>query len=206
MRVKLILVGTIVTSLSVFSAVVPKALTSQSSDNLHSASIETINGIPVQRSQVSIAGPSDVDGLIKESDLIVIGKIEQSLEEAEPIVTRATDGAISSAASLVKMTVRKVFKGDPNLKNQTIKIGQSIVILSDKRGKPYISAIETVQPYQKGRYLLFLKKGNGVDAYFAITLFYGRHNIDGTDNSEEKIDSPSYQTVRKIVRQRFKED
>ena len=206
MRVKLVVTGAMVAIFGAFSAVVPKIATSQSSDDPHSASIETINGIPVQRSQASFAGPSDVDGLVKGSDLIVIGKIEQSLEEAEPIVSRDVDGEISSATSLVKMTVRKVFKGDPNLKNQTIKIGQSIAILTDKTGKPYIEAIENVHPYQKGRYLLFLRKGNGVDAYFASTLFYGRHNINGTDNSEEKIDSPSYQTVRKIVRQRFKED
>ncbi|MDF2388127.1 hypothetical protein JMG10_42280 [Nostoc ellipsosporum NOK] len=122
------------------------------------------------------------------------------------MISRDADGEILSAVSLVNMAVKKVFKGDSNLKNQTIKIGQSVVIVGDQTGKPYIRAVESVQPFQKGRYLLFLKKGNGVDAYFVTGLFYGRHNLDGTDNSYENIDDKSYQTIRSIVRQRFQED
>ena len=206
MRIKLVILGTVIAILSSFSALVLKADTSQSTNTSHPSSIETINGMPVQRLQASFIAPSDVEGLIKESDLIVIGKVGQSLEEAEPLISRDADGEVSSAVSLVKMTVKKVFKGDANLKNQTIKIGQSIAILSDKTGKPYVRSVENVQPFQKGRYLLFLKKGIGVDAYFPTGLFYGRHNIDKTDNSEENIDSPSYQTIRKTVRQQFKDD
>lgn len=206
MRVKLTIIATIVIVIGAFSTLVPKATTSQSTNNRYQPSIETINRIPVQRLHASFVAPTNIDGLIQESDLIVIGKIDQSLEEAEPLISRDADGEISSAVSLVNMTVKKVFKGDSNLKNQTIKIGQSVVIVSDKTGKPYIRAVENVQPFQKGRYLLFLKKGNGVDAYFVTGLFYGRHNLDGTDNSEENIDDKSYQTIRSIVRQRFKED
>jgi len=184
----------------------PKAVVSQAVSPSHVQQIETIDGLPVVRSMASYYGPTDINGLIKDSDLVVIGKIEQSLEEAEPLIGRDSEGGISSANSLVNMTVKKVFKGSPSLKNQTIKVGQSIAIVKEPGKKTYIQGIENVAPYQKGRYLLFLTKANGADAYFANTLFYGRHNLDGTDTSEEKINSPSYQELRKLVRQRLKDD
>jgi hypothetical protein len=166
-----------------------------------------INGMPVHRYEACITSPTEIDGLTEESDLIVIGQIQQSLEEADPLIGRDVDGEISSFASFANMQVKKVFKGDANLENQTIKIGQDIVILNDNTGKPYVQALDGVYPLQKGgRYLLFLKRANGVDAYFPMGLFLGRHNLDDTDTSEDGITDESYQTVRRLARERFKED
>lgn len=211
MRVKLLVLGATIALLSASCLLLPKAVNSQSVDNVRLSSVESssdvemINGMRVSRSEGCFTSPTEIDGLIRESDLIVIGQIQQSLEEAEPLISQDADEGISSFDTSVSMKVMKVFKGGANLENQTIKIGQHIVIRDDNAGKPYIQALEDVYPFQKGRYLLFLKRAVGVDAYFPMGLFYGRYNLDGTDTSEEEINDESYQTIRKLVRQRFKE-
>jgi hypothetical protein len=208
----IVLSGITCIAIPVVTACVPHSTVSSpsikpSSANIESTSTaETIDGLPVQRLDASIVGPTDIEGLIKESQLIVIGTIEQSLEEATPIIRRDSDGEISSAVSMADFKVKKIFKGNQSLKNQLIKVGYSMAIVSEQGEKPYIRAVENVYPYQKkGRYLLFLSEG-GSSGYYATTLFVGRHNLDGSDKSEENINDPSFQEIRKLVRQRFKDD
>ena len=100
MKVKLLFLTTTAALLGMFTTSVPRAVVSQGVASSNPPRVETIHGIPVVRSDASIAGPSDIDGLIQESGLIVIGKIEQSLEEAEPLIGRDVNGDISSANSL----------------------------------------------------------------------------------------------------------
>jgi hypothetical protein len=167
--------------------------------------VETIDGLPVQRVETCIAGPIDIEGLIKGSELIVIGTIEESLKESKTVISRSSNGAPSSFASVVNFKINKVLKGEQNLNRKNIKIGQGLIITKGADKKPYILAYENIYPFKKkGRYLLFLTSG-GSSTYYATTLFYGRHNLDGTDTSEENIDDLSFQEVRKLVRQRFKD-
>jgi hypothetical protein len=202
MQVKLIVFSFIAALLSLSCQSLPPAVTSQSASDIQPSPVESpeiINGMPVRRLE-------EIDGLVSASDLIVIGQIQQSLEEAEPRIIREADGAISSFSSYVNMKVKKVFKGDANLKNQTLKIGQNVVILTDNAGNPYIQAVEGASPFQKGRYLLFLRKAAaGFEGYFPVGLYYGRHNLDGTDGSEANINDTSYQTIRRLVRERFRD-
>jgi hypothetical protein len=41
--------------------------------------------------------------------------------------------------------------------------------------------------------------------YFPIGLNYGKHNIDGMDNSEDLIKNEKYITLHRDVKQRFKD-
>jgi hypothetical protein len=207
MRIKWLILGSVLTLLSNASMLIPEAVTSQS-DVAQSIPAETIDGMPVHRYEGCFSSiPSDIDALKNEADLIVIGQIEQSLDEAEPLIGRAFDGQISSFASFSNMHVTKVFKGDTNLKNQSIKVGQSLVIVNDNPRKPYIQALLDVYPFQKsGKYLLFLKRAVSVEGYSPLGTFFGRYNLDGTDTSEERIDSPEYQALRKLIREQFPEE
>ena len=164
---------------------------------------ERINGIPVYREIGCFIAPETVDGLISTSDLVVIARIKQSIEEAKSVPEVARDGTISAAISEVQGEIRKVFKGNLDLKGQTITIGQQAAVLTGKDGKRYIRAIDNYQPFNKGRYLLFLKKGFDGKTYFPIGVYYGKYNIDGTDTSEEVIQDDTFRTIRKAVRQRF---
>jgi hypothetical protein len=215
MKRKLALVGTAIILGGATYALAPKIIatpphsaTSQlgGHSKASTSKVEKINGLPVKRLEASISGPTNVEGLIKESELIVIGTIDQSLEESKSVISRDSEGGISNFASVVDFSIKKVLKGDPNLKKQTIKVGQGMIITNNAEGKPYVLAIENIYPFKKkGRYLLFLTPGDPPN-YYATTLFYGRHNLDGTDTSEDNIDSPSFKEVRKLVRQQFKDD
>jgi hypothetical protein len=166
---------------------------------------ERINGIPVYRQSGSFIAPETLDGLINASDLVIIARIKQSIEEAKSVPEVANDGTIGAPISQVQGEIRKVFKGDLNLKGQTITIGQQAAMLTGEDGKPYIRAIDDYQPFNKGRYLLFLKKGFDGKTYFPIGVYYGKYNIDGTDTSEDVIQDNTFKTIRNAVRQRFKD-
>ena len=45
----------------------------------------------------------------------------------------------------------------------------------------------------------------GSPLYFPVGLYYGQFNIDGTDQAENKIESPSFKSIRKDVMERFKQ-
>ncbi|MBH8566315.1 hypothetical protein I8748_29890 [Nostoc sp. CENA67] len=166
---------------------------------------EQINGIPVYRQSGSFIAPETLDGLISTSDLVVIAKINQSIEEAKSVPEVAADGTIGAPISQVQGEIRQVFKGNFFLKGQTITIGQQAAVLTAEDGKPYIRAIDDYQPFKKGRYLLFLKKGFDGQTYFPIGVYYGKYNIDGTDTSEDVIQDETFKNIRSAVRQRFKD-
>jgi hypothetical protein len=205
MRIQGWILGSVVTLLSAASLLIPQAATSQSATIAQSANQETIDGMPVLRGEICFTSPTDIDGLTSEADLIVVGQIEQSLQEAEPSVPRDDTGAIP--VTYVKMGVTKVLKGNTDLENQTIKIGQHVAILNDRDGKPYIHTFTEGHPFQKGgRYLLFLNRATNGYGYFTVGLFYGRYNLDGTDTSEERIIAADYQALRIQMRELFPAD
>ena len=164
------------------------------------------NSASSRRIAFSFVVPDDVDDMIRKSDLVLIGQSEQSLEEAASRLERAPDGLPMGMTSVFKVKVRKMFKGNPRMK--TVRVAQSIGIRKDRQGKRYIDRPDAiVQPLKKGaRYLLFLKKGNGINAYFPAGMYYGKHNLDGKDTEENTINDPKFREIQKIVRQRFKED
>ncbi len=166
---------------------------------------EYINGIPVYRQNGCFVAPDTLEGLISTSDLVVIARINQSIEKAKPVPEVTGDGTIGAPISQVQGEIRKVFKGDLNLKGQTITIGQQATVLTAGDGKPYIRAMDNYQPFRKARYLLFLKKGFDGKTYFPIGVYYGKYNIDGTDTSEDVIRDDTFKTIRNAVKQRFKD-
>jgi hypothetical protein len=168
--------------------------------NLH-----TYNGMPVYLSIGCIADLGGLDGMIAKADLIVIGKVEKTIEEAGPTIFNEAYG-VFDAVTYVPLTIKKVFKGDSTLKNKQIVLGQQAAVLKDKKGNPYVSVLEGFSPFQKGKYLLFLKRSMDGKAYFPSGVFFGKHNLDGTDPDEDKIRYEEVKRIRKIVKERFKDD
>jgi hypothetical protein len=167
--------------------------------------LQTYKGMPVRLSMGSIAAVGGVDGMIAQSDLIVIGKVEKTIEEAGPTVL-SEDYGVVDAVTYVPLTIKKVFKGDATLKNTEIVLGQQAAVLKDKKGNPYASILEGFAPFQKGKYLLFLKRSFDGKAYFPVGVFYGKHNLDGTDPDEEKTQYEEVKNIRKIVKEKFKDN
>jgi hypothetical protein len=67
------------------------------------------------------------------------------------------DGAFQ-VWTYVSLTIKKVFKGYPALKNQQVVLGQQAAVVKGKDGESYASIYEGFAPFQKARYLRFLKK------------------------------------------------
>jgi hypothetical protein len=166
--------------------------------------LQTYKGMPVRLSMGSIAAVGGVDGMIAQSDLIVIGKVEKTIEEAGPTVL-SEDYGVVDAVTYVPLTVKKVFKGDATLKNTQIVLGQQAAVLKDQKGNSYASILEGFSPFQKGKYLLFLKKSSDGKAYFPVGVFYGKHNLDGANPDEEKTQYQEVKDIRKIVKDKFKD-
>jgi hypothetical protein len=167
--------------------------------------LKTYKGIPVQLTMGSIADFGGLEGMMTRSDLIVIGKVEKTIEEAGPTVLAEVDGVVD-AVTYVPLTIKKVFKGDASLKNTQIVLGQQAAVLKDKKGNPYASVFESFAPFQKGKYLLFLNRSADGKAYFPVGVFFGKHNLDGTDPDEERTSSEEIKNIRKIVKEKFKDD
>jgi hypothetical protein len=167
--------------------------------------LHTYNGMPVYLSIGCIADLGGLDGMIAQSDLIVIGKVEKTIEEAGPTILSEDDGVVD-AVTYVPLTIKKVFKGDATLKNTQIVLGQQAAILKNKKGNSYASILEGFAPFQKGKYLLFLRRSMDRKAYFPVGVFFGKHNLDGTDPDEDKTRYEEVKRIRKIVKERFKDD
>lgn len=159
---------------------------------------------PQPASALSYIAPETADQMIQQSDFIVIGDVQDSIGTARTRWVRNQRGEVISAHSTVRVKVRKVFKGNP--KTKEIIVGQNVIWAKRRDGTRYVQSIdEIVKPFQKARYLLFLKKGNGVNYYFPMGLVLGKVNLDGKDRFEEASQSTQFQEIRKVVRARFKE-
>jgi hypothetical protein len=167
--------------------------------------LQTYKGMPVQLTMGSLTPVGGVDGMIAQSDLIVIGKVEKTIEEAGPTILAEVDGVVD-AVTYVPLTIQKVFKGDPTLKSTQIVLGQQAAVLKDKKGNFYASVFEGFSPFQKGKYLLFLRRSADGKAYFPVGVFFGKHNLDGTDLEEEKTSYEDIKNIRKIMKEKFKDD
>jgi hypothetical protein len=167
--------------------------------------LQTYRGRTVQLTMGSLTPVGGVDGMIAQSDLIVIGKVEKTIEEAGPTILAEIDG-VSDAVTYVPLTIKKIFKGDPALKNTEIVLGQQAAILKDKKGNSYASVLEGFAPFQKGKYLLFLRRSMDGKAYFPVGVYFGKHNLDGTDPEEEKTSREEIKSIRKVVKEKFKDD
>jgi hypothetical protein len=178
--------------------------TSTNVEDSHGSSM--IDGVPVFRAMGSSNAPSDIASLTKRADLIVVVKIRQNLWESKPHITRDSDGGISAYVSFTQASVRKVIKGDQSLKGESIPIAQEMVVDKNKLGLPIILAVDMTEPLVKeGRYIMFLEKTLGVKGYAPIG-FWGKHNTDGLDKSEDRLNSAEFRELRRTVRQQIKDD
>lgn len=159
---------------------------------------------PHSASALSVIAPENAEQMVQKSDLIVIGDVQDLIETAETRFDRNSRGEVTGAYSTVRVRLRKVFKGNPKIRE--ILVGQPVVWGTSRNGKRYARSIDVdVKPFKKARYLLFLKKGLGADAYFPVGIVYGKYNLDGKDQSEENLQWTGFQEMRKVVRQRYKE-
>ncbi|MEH2011556.1 hypothetical protein [Nostoc sp.] len=171
-----------------------------------SASTEIVEGLTVTRTEGSIIVPKDVEDLIAKSDIIAIGKPTQSIAESTPLIQRDFGGYVTEAISQTKFKVQRVLKGASY--SDTLLIGQQAAIVADRiTGKSFLQVFHDYQSLVKNaKYILFLKKGlNGSPLYFPVGVYYGKFNIDGTDQAENKIENSDFKLIRKDVIERFKE-
>jgi len=169
-------------------------------------STEVIQGLKVSRTEGSIIAPDNIDDMISKSDLIVIGKPTQSILESTPLIQRDSEGYVSEAISLTQFKIQRVLKGQPYA--DTIAIGQQAAVLTDKRtAKTFLQVFDDYQPLVKNaKYILFLRKGlNNSPLYFPYGVYYGKVNVDGSDQAEDNIQSLDFQSIRKAVLQRFQQ-
>ncbi|MBN3950452.1 MAG: hypothetical protein HWQ38_29890 [Nostoc sp. NMS7] len=170
-----------------------------------SASTEMIEGLTVTRTEGSIIVPKDIEDLIAKSDIIAIGKPTQSITESTPLIQRDLEGYVTQAISQTKFKVQRVLKGASY--SDTLLIGQQAAIVADRiTGKSFLQVFEDYQPLVKNaKYILFLKKGlNGSPLYFPVEVYYGKFNVDGTDQAENKIENSDFKLIQKDVIERFK--
>jgi hypothetical protein len=171
---------------------------------VNNGQIQEYKGIPVQPIMGSMVSFGGLEGMIERADLIVIGQVEKTIEETPPTIENETDGVVS-ALTYVPLTIKKVFKGDPALKNQQVVLGQQASILKDKNGKSYASIYEGFAPFQKAKYLVFLVKSMDGKAYFPVGVYYGKYNLDGLDREEAKTQNEEVKSFSKILKERFKD-
>lgn len=166
---------------------------------------QTNNGLAIVHTDGSIVAPNNLDEMILESDLIIIGRPTQSIVESTPLIQRDSEGYVNEAISLTQFKVQKVLKGVPY--SDTIAIGQQAAVITDSQtGKTFLQVFDNYQPLVKNaKYVLFLKKGlNNSPLYFPVGVYYGKVNTDGADPSEDKIPGLEFQSIRKAAIAKFK--
>jgi hypothetical protein len=170
--------------------------------------VERLYGLPVFRTHASYFVPENIDELIQKSELIVIGKTPKNVSEGKAVLPRADDGTIYGAYTEVPFKISKTFKGNKNLKEITLAQGAAVVRPEDRKSA-YIRVVGDYTPVEPNtRYLMFLMRGTpgsgGENLYTPVALVYGQHNLT-SDAEEKKFPDPTFKSLRKLVRERFKE-
>jgi hypothetical protein len=165
---------------------------------------DTINGIPVNRTPASTAIYTSVDEMENKSDLVVIGKATDSLEEltktqitdqeqfsklATPghsVIAIDSNSMIAGYSSNRRFKVQKVLKGpDPKLKS--IVISEPAAFYDGS-----IVALSGYSPLEKNeKYVLYLKHATSeyatTEPTFSVSgIQFGKHNLSKTDKKEQK--------------------
>ena len=170
--------------------------------------VERLYGFPVFRSHASYIAPADIEEMIQRSELIVIGKTPKNVTEGKAVIPRADDGTIHGVYTEVPFKITKTFQGDKNLKD--ITLGQAAAVIPSENGQPtYIQIVGEYTPVEPNtRYLMFLKKPtpetDNPNLYVPVGVVYGQHNLT-SDAEEKKFPDSTFKTLRKLVRERFKE-
>jgi hypothetical protein len=170
--------------------------------------VERLYGLPVFRTHASYIAPDDIEEMIRRSDLIVIGKTPKNVAEGKAVIPRADDGTIYGVCTEVPFNITKTFKGDKNLKE--ITLAQAAAVIPSENGQPaYIQIVGEYTPVEPNtRYLMFLKKPtpetDNPNLYTPIGVAYGQHNLT-SDAEEKKFPDYLFKSLRKLVRERFKE-
>jgi hypothetical protein len=170
--------------------------------------VERLYGFPVFRSHASYFAPADIEEMIQRSELVVIGKTPKNITEGKAVIPRADDGTIHGVYTEVPFKITKTFQGDKNLKD--ITLAQAAAVIPSENGQPaYIQIVGEYTPVEPNtRYLMFLKKPtpetDNPNLYVPVGVVYGQHNLT-SDAEEKKFPDSTFKTLRKLVRERFKE-
>ena len=91
-----------------------------------------------------------------------------------------------------------------------ITLGQAAAVILSENGQPaYIQTVGEYTPVEPNtRYLMFLKKPtpetDNPNLYVPIGVVYGQHNLT-SDVEEKNFPDHTFKSLRKLVRERFKE-
>ncbi|MEH1998612.1 MAG: hypothetical protein V7L00_07625 [Nostoc sp.] len=199
---------TIIAAIAIFGAglVTANNTTNSLAQSTEKVSVNTeiVEGLTVTRTEGNIIVPKDLEDLIAKSDIIAIGKPTESITESTPLIQRDFGGYVTEAISQTEFKVQRVLKGASY--SDTLLIGQQAAIVADRiTGKSSLQVLEDYQPLVKNaKYILFQKGLNGSPLYFPVGVYYGKFNVDGTDQAENKIEDLDFKLIRKDVIERFK--
>ncbi len=160
----------------------------------------------IQRIQATYAGYSSVEELSEYSDMIIIATPLKEFEECPPAIKYNPDGRIEDEYTVSPFEVKKVIKGDSELKS--VDILQPAAIIENALGKKVLRITgDYYTVMKKGEsYLLFLKKVQEEGFYSVVSLEYGKYNLDGGDQDEMNITEKSdkFKKVKDMAKTRFK--
>lgn len=170
--------------------------------------VERLYGLPVFRTHASYIAPDDIEEMIRRSELIVIGKTPKNVTEGKAVLPRTDDGTIHGVYTEVPFKISKTFKGDKDLKEITLAQAAAVVRPEDGTSA-YIRVLGEYTPVEPNtRYLMFLRRGKlssgSENLYTPIGVVYGQHNLT-SDAEAKKFPDHTFKSLRKLVRERFKE-
>ncbi|RCX14800.1 hypothetical protein DFR58_11434 [Anaerobacterium chartisolvens] len=160
----------------------------------------------IQRIKAAYAGYSSIEELSEYSDMVIIATPLKEFEECPPTIKYNPDGRIEDEYTVSPFGVKKVIKGDSQLKSADIL--QPAAIIENALGKKVLRITgDYYTVMKKGEsYLLFLKKVEEEGFYSVVSLEYGKYNLDGGDQDEMSITEKSgkFKKVKDMAKARFK--
>jgi len=114
----------------------------------------------------------------------LLGTLKAFLDRKH-VVTHFSDGTRQDFYTLTEIKIEKIIKQPDSLVlnlSQTLEVIEPITVIDEgKSGKVKLARDNYLELRRGSRYILFLKKGLGVDNYFVINRNLGKFNLDGTD-------------------------
>ncbi|GMX62606.1 hypothetical protein Elgi_24110 [Paenibacillus elgii] len=129
---------------------------------------------------------SDVDGLDKAADVVLIGTPIKNFLEREHIVSKCSDGTISSFSTSVEVSVESVIKKPSDLqidKGSIFKFNEPVGLIQEVSGKVKLNVDDYLELEKGNKYIVFLSKHPISGEYFVINYNLGNFNLSSNEKT-----------------------
>lgn len=134
----------------------------------------------------------NLDELIEKSDVIVIGEVTQNFLDVKPVVKYNDKIDPQYGKILEYFYTTRTIKIDKLIKGseQSIIFAEDAALISENGEEKLFVSNDATIAKNGVKYLLFLKKGNSIDAYFTTGCIQGKINLEdkNKDLDEKKQD------------------